>query len=121
MPGENMRPQDFYTKTRASEGVRVEFVDPFGSREWIRIRSVLSDEFKAASLLAVEDAARISTESGKEKARRLRARLAAALIADWSLSSDVDPIQLLIEAPRLRRQIERIAENHSLHFGVRHD
>jgi hypothetical protein len=116
-----MRPQDFYTNTRASEGVVVEFADPAGSREWIRIRSVLSDEFKTASLLALEDAARISAESGKEKARRLRARLAAALVADWSLPGDVDPIQLLIEAPRLRRQIERIAENNSLHFGVLHD
>lgn len=116
-----MRPQDFYTKTRASKGIVVYFADPAGSREWIRIRSVLSDEFKAASLRAVEGAGHSLNDSGKQKTRRLRATLAAALIADWSLPSEIDPVQLLIEAPRLRRQIERIAENHSMHFGVRHD
>jgi hypothetical protein len=43
---------------------------------------------------------------------------AAALIADWLLPADVAPVDLLIRNPRLRRQIERIAENHALHFGV---
>jgi len=116
-----MRPQDFYTKTRASEGVRVEFVDPSGSREWIRIRSVLSDEFKTATGAAVTRSAMQGDESSRQKIRRLRAELTASLIAEWSLPSGIDPADLLITAPRLRRQIERIAENHSLHFGVSHD
>lgn len=116
-----MRPQDFYTKTRASEGVRIDFIDPAGSREWIRVRSVASDEFRDAAQAAVTRAARPDDEPAKHKARRLRAELAASLIAAWSLPEDIEPAVLLITAPRLRRQIERIAENHSLHFGVSHD
>ncbi|MHA3884566.1 hypothetical protein [Stutzerimonas degradans] len=116
-----MRPQDFYTRTRASEGVRIEFVDPSGNREWIRVRSVVSDEFRAAAEAAVIQAARSGDEPAKQKARKLRAELAASLIAGWSLPADIDQTQLLVSAPRLRRQIERIAENHSLHFGVSHD
>lgn len=116
-----MRPQDFYIKTRASEGVRVEFVDPAGNREWIRVRSVLSEEFKTATDAAVTRAAMHGDESIRQKIRRLRAELTASLIAEWSLPPGIDPAGLLITAPRLRRQIERIAENHSLHFGVSHD
>jgi len=119
-----MRPQDFYTRTRASEGVRVEFADPAGSREWMRIRSVLSTEFKQASqaivMQAVNDG-RLSADQPalrKHHARKRRAALAAALIAEWSLPADMDPVSLLTSAPRLRRQIELIAENHTLHFGA---
>jgi len=119
-----MRPQDFYTRTRASTGVRIEFADPAGNREWIRVRSVMSAEFKRASeaivLQAVADG-RLSADQPslrKHHARQRRAALAAALIAEWSLPSDIDPVALLASAPRLRRQIELIAENHALHFGV---
>jgi len=119
-----MKPQDFYTRTRASTGVRIEFADPAGNREWIRVRSVMSAEFKRASeaivLQAVADG-RLSADQPslrKHHARQRRAALAAALIAEWSLPSDIDPVALLASAPRLRRQIELIAENHALHFGV---
>lgn len=119
-----MRPQDFYTRSRASTGVRVEFTDPAGNREWMQVRSVLSDEFKQASqaivLQAVSDG-RLSAEHPalrKSLARQRRASLAAALVAEWSLPSDIDPVSLLASSPRLRRQIELIAENHALHFGV---
>jgi len=117
-----MRPQDFYTKTRASEGFRVELVDPAGSREWVRVRSVISDEFKRAREVmvqqAIADGRAVAADPAQRKllARRRRATLAAALIADWSIQAE--PVQLLIQNPRLRRQIELIAENHTLHFGV---
>jgi len=119
-----MRPQDFYVKSRASQGVRVDLVDPAGSKEWMRVRSVMSAEFKQASeavvMQAVSDG-RLSADQPslrKHHARQRRAALASALIAEWSLPSDIDPASLLASAPRLRRQIELIAENHALHFGV---
>lgn len=117
-----MRPEDFYTKTRASRGVHVEFVDPSGNREWVRVRSVISDEFKRAReamvIQAVGDGRVIADDPSQRKhlSRKRRASLAAALVVDWSI--DADPAVLLATAPRLRRQIERIAENHALHFGV---
>ena len=58
--------------------------------------------------------------SPKMQNRQRRAELACALIADWSLPmrSDEEKTALLIQNPRLRRQIERIADDYSLHFGV---
>jgi len=124
-----MRPQDFYTKSRASLGVRVELIDPAGNKEWVRVRSIASDEFRQAAREALLRAAREGKGIGgdpaerKRQLRRRRAELAAALIADWSLpmTADTERADLLMINPRLRRGIERVAENHSLHFGVRHD
>lgn len=120
-----MRPQDFYTKTRASRGVRIELTDPEGNREWVLVRSVISDEFKQAGRSMVAQAvsdgieAADAPEGRKHLSRTRRATLAASLIADWSITAD--PVELLIKNPRLRRQIELIAENHALHFGATND
>lgn len=119
-----MRPQDFYIVSRASKGVRVDLVDPAGNREWMRVRSVAAAEFKQAGEQAIKqaliDARQEAPQNTKQRRREIRAELAASLIADWSLPmrTDAEKVALLIQNPRLRRQIERIAENHSLHFGV---
>lgn len=115
-----MRPQDFYVRTRASRGVRVELVDPAGNREWVRVRSVLAAEFEAERETILRALVPPPPVSRRLLSRLIRARLAAALIADWSLpmASMAARTCLLIRNPRLRRQIERIADNHSLHFGA---
>ena len=119
-----MRPEDFYAKTRASRGVRVELVDPAGNREWVRIRSVLSSEFSDAvtrswgQLLADGLLGDESAAEQKRLRRRRHAMQTASLIAEWSLPPEIDAADLLVQNPRLRRQIERIAENHAFHFGV---
>lgn len=121
-----MRPEDFYMRSRASQGVRVELVDPAGSREWVRVRSVESDEFKKASravlLASIQEGTQLNGDHVNRKLalRRCRAELAAELIADWSLpmNEKSERMALLISNPRLRRSIERIAENHTLHFGA---
>lgn len=122
-----MRPEDFYTRTRSSQGVRVELVDPAGNREWVRVRSVLSPEFVAAAAAIASRAeayrSLLNAADPVERKRLIRLRrstLAAALIADWSLPMDApaDIAALLTANPRLRRQIERVSENHALHFGV---
>lgn len=116
-----MRPEDFYTKTRASRGVRVELVDPAGNREWVCVRSSLSAEFVGAVNESWEQIASITQVEPcdmKQKRRERNAKQAASLVAEWSLPSEIDPVYLLIRNPRLRRQIERIAESHALHFGA---
>lgn len=121
-----MRPQDFYVKSRASQGVRVDLVDPGGNKEWMRVRSVISEEFKQASkavlLRAAQEGKSIHGDPQrlKRQIRLRRAELAASLVADWSLpmKEEKDVAELLISNPRLRRAIERIAEDSSLHFGV---
>ena len=121
-----MRPQDFYTNERASKGVRVDLVDPSGNREWVTVRSVLSPEFAAAVSLSWASIPEILTATSDsidiKRRRRVRhAQLVASLIAGWSLPADVDPIDVLVSNPRLRRQIERIAEDPAIHFGVSND
>lgn len=117
-----MRPQDFYTKTRASTGIRIELTDQSGSNEWVRVRSVISEEHRRAReelvRQAVVDGRVVADDPSQRKAlaRRRRAALAASLVAEWSIPAE--PADLLIKNPRLRRQIELIAENHALHFGV---
>jgi len=122
-----MRPEDFYTRTRSSQGVRIELVDPAGNREWVRVRSVLSREFVAvaAAIASRAEAYRALLDAADpvERKRLIRLRrstLAAALVADWSLpmKSSTEIAELLGANPRLRRQIERVSENHALHFGV---
>ncbi len=122
-----MRPEDFYTRTRSSQGVKVDLVDPSGNREWVRVRSVMSPEFvvvaaavasRAEQCRALLDAA---DSAGRKRLIRLRrATLASSLVADWSLpmKTPAEIAELLIANPRLRRQIELISENHALHFGV---
>lgn len=117
-----MRPQDFYTNHRASQGAHVDLVDPAGNREWVKVRSVLSPEFAeavgATFAKAIEDGA---TEDQSERKRRRRFRnatLTASLIAEWSLPAVINPVELLVANPKLRRQIERIAETPTVHFGA---
>lgn len=122
-----MRPQDFYTRTRSSHGVRVELSDPAGNREWLRVRSVLSPEFVAVAAAVSRQAERYlalleaaDPAERKRLVRLRRATLASALVADWSLPMNMpaEVAGVLVTNPRLRRQIERISENHALHFGV---
>ena len=122
-----MQPHDFYTRTKASRGVRVELVDPSGNREWVTVRSVLSLEFVAvaAAVAKQADQFRLLIDSAQSSDRKRlirlrRATLASALVADWSLpmKTPAEIAELLIANPRLRRQIERISENHALHFEV---
>ncbi|MCG6540165.1 hypothetical protein MCB86_08760 [Pseudomonas sp. KSR10] len=122
-----MRPQDFYTRTRSSRGVRAELADPDGNREWVLVRSVLSAEFVAVAAAVARRAERyraLIDSAGPVERKRLgrmrRATLASALVAEWSLpiKTPAEVADLLAINPRLRRQIERISENHALHFGV---
>lgn len=119
-----MRPQDFHIKTRASTGIRVELADPAGNREWMRVRSVLSEAFIERAIQVAADAIRQGAELAaaslrKQQRRRRRAVLAASLVAESSLPhDDAALVDLLIQNPRLRRQIERIAENTELFMGA---
>lgn len=120
-----MQPQDFYSNRRASQGVQVDLLDPHGNREWVMVRSVLSPEFaKAVSATfaqAIEDGAVEDRAERKRRRRWRNATLTASLIAEWSLPAAINPVELLVANPKLRRQIERIAEDPSVHFGAAHD
>lgn len=124
-----MQPQDFYIRAKANEGVRV----TLESGDWLQIRSVWSDSYsQTAQQLrewAMSDLLMLRSADGKDAALRMdkwqrrarRARLVASLIADWSLTEQCtksEKLLLLIRSPRLRRQIELIAEN--MNVGADH-
>ncbi|MGV6397003.1 hypothetical protein ACTUVN_002698 [Pseudomonas caspiana] len=123
----SMQPRDFYVKQEAEEGRRVELSNADGtpSGHWMVIRSVLSAQYEQAFALIKADALAqtmsLATAASraqaiqmrKQQRRDRRASLVASLIADWSLDlpcTDTEKIKLLIQAPRLRRQIERVSE-----------
>lgn len=117
-------PNDFYVMSRASQGVRVDLVDPAGNKEWARIRSIASDEFKRCSAILALQAMRAGSLAPRERKaalRRIRAELTASLIADWSLplKGESEVVDLLLKNPRLRRGIERVAEDFHIHFGAK--
>src|SRR5690625_1049450 len=97
-------PNDFYVVSRASQGVRVDLVDPAGNREWALIRPVVSEEFKRAAEHAFAQFIVGGVEAGgspkKQRGfiRERRAELVAALIADWSLpfKSEDEKVRLLV-------------------------
>jgi hypothetical protein len=123
-----MQPHDFYVKEKAEQGRRVSLSNPDGtsSSHWMVIRSVFSGHYEEAARQAIRSAAGEVMEiaasgsaadarrSAKLLARRRKARLVAALIADWSLTeecSEQEKTDFLIKAPRLRRQIEKVSES----------
>lgn len=127
-----MRPQDFYIRAKANTGVRVDLEGPGG--RWIQVRSVWSDAYSVAAermkANAIAEVALLASAPSPEAARQMhkwqqrarRATLVASLIADWSLTdrcTESERFILLVREPRLRRQIELIAEN--LHVGAGHD
>lgn len=123
-----MQPHQFYVKSRAEQGRRVSLFNSDGtpSGQWMVIRSVHSSQYEEAirkvSRDAVTDVIQIAKAGGEQEAaraaRRLararRAKLVAALIAEWSFEqecSEQEKTDFLIKAPRLRRQIEKVSES----------
>ena len=123
-----MRPQDFYVRQRAEEGRRVDLSNPDGtpSGHWMVVRSVLSSQyeeaFKQISRAALGEVMQIASAGDKAAIalmtktlrRNRKARLVASLIADWSFDCDCseqEKTRLLVSAPRLRRQIEKVSES----------
>ena len=122
-----MQPRDFYVKQEAEGGRRVDLANADGtpSGHWLVVRSVLSQQYEKAfdsiRAQALSQVVELSKAGGKEQALRMdkqqrrarKARLVASLIADWSLDlpcTETEKTNLLVQAPRLRRQIERISE-----------
>lgn len=122
-----MQPQDFYMRAEAEEGRRVDLSNADGtpSGHWMVIRSVLSmpyaqtfERIKVKALSEVMEIAGANSayqakQMAKQQRRMRKANLVGALIADWSFDlpcTEKEKTNLLIKAPRLRRQIEHISE-----------
>lgn len=124
----------FKTRDKANDGVKIDLLAPDGSRtdHWIVVRSQLSDSFRAAYKSALQEAARVAAEiapgakpeQGQQAfADVIRDRLIdcqAALVASWSFDEPctVENVrQFLIDAPQIADQVDRVAASNARFFG----
>ena len=123
-----MKPSDFFTRAKANEGERMPLSLPDGTPtdEWVQIRGVDSDEFRAAldefrrELLVL---ASIKDEAEKvEKTEQARLRLNAALVIGWSLDAEFSEaalLEFLRESPYIATEVDRFASDRRRFFGKR--
>lgn len=118
--------KDFFTRENANEGIEVPLYRP-GSKEksgeWIRIRGVDSDEFRAAELESKRAMRSIlENQDIKDKDKRHReelTKLLASLVISWSFPEECtreNIIELLSNAPQIEDAINTLAANRALFF-----
>lgn len=121
-----MKPSDFHTRTRANEGERMPLSLPDGTltSEWLLIRGVDSDQFRAAlddyrrEVLAI---AAIKDEvERKDQAETARLQLNSALVIGWSFDAEFTEealLEFLREAPHITAEVDRFASDRRRFFG----
>ncbi len=122
-----MKPSDFFTRAKANEGERMPLSLPDGTAtdEWLLIRGVDSDEFRAAlddfrrDLLAYASIKDEAEKAGKTEQARLR--LNAALVIGWSFEafSEEALLEFLRESPYIAAEVDRFASDRRRFFGKR--
>ncbi len=123
-----MKPSDFFTRAKASEGERMPLSLPDGTAtdEWLLIRGVDADEFRHALDAFRRDLltyAAIKDEAEKaEKTEQARLRLNAALVIGWSFDvefSEAALLEFLRESPYIAAEVDRFASDRRRFFGKR--
>lgn len=117
---------DFFTREKAEVGAVVPLELPDGTEtgQWVRVVGNESDRFHRAKAKAEKmafDIAKISDEAERQSA--IDAQMVSILVAcvmDWSLDEPCNTenvTQMLVEAPYIRRLIDRAVGNRALFFG----
>lgn len=122
-------PQDFYTRQKANEGVKLPLCLPDGTPtdEYLVIRGVDSDQYRSAETSANYETLMLMQRErqGKKKPdlearKKIKLRLIASLVADWSLEeacSEKNIMQLLKEAPQILEDIDHFANDRKGFFN----
>lgn len=116
--------EEFYTRQKANEGVKLPLVFPDGSpsEEWVIIRHIQSDAFRET---LEEDSRRKLIAMTAEDDEKLEEPithidLLVSLISDWSFESkltDANKKQLLTEAPQIADYIDKFATDKKRFFA----
>lgn len=116
--------EQFFTREKANEGIKLPLSLPDGSPSghWLMIRHIDCDEFRKKDF---EMKRRLVYDSKKTSfdgvTAEQQAELLSVLIASWSFSdvecNDENKIQLLIEAPQIADEINRVSVINSLFFS----
>lgn len=120
-----MKPSDFFTRSRANEGERMPLSLPDGTPtdQWLMIRGVDSDEFRAAldeHRRAILANAAIKDEAERAEQNRIAGlKLHCALVMGWSFDTEFTQEALqefLTEAPHLAIEVDNFASNRKRFF-----
>jgi hypothetical protein len=115
---------DFHTREAANEGARLDLHLPDGkeSGDYLIVRGIDSDEFKAAQAREARRMMLLGEISEKERIEQARissANMLASLIVSWSFEDQLtqeSAAQWLTEAPQIGDAIDRLASNRRLYF-----
>lgn len=117
--------KEFFTRTRAEEGVNIPLFTPEGelTPHWIKIRGVDSDAFRIAELQAGRsrvEAANLPTQAARDKAAlEIRTKLLASLVIGWSFGEECTEqavVNFLTEAPQIADAINAKAGQRTSFF-----
>lgn len=123
-----MKIDDFFTSDIASAGIKVPLPARDGSptEEWILVRGMESDEYRAArdeQMRAAMAASAITDVELKAQAMKESVtRLLGALVAEWSLETPCTPenvAQLITKAPYIGDLIDRKSADRRSFFSLR--
>lgn len=117
--------QEFFTRQRAEEGVKIPLIRPDGkeTEHWIKIRGVDSDAFRLAELEANRERAKaldLPSQTERDRASlEIRTKLLAALVFEWSFAEPCEfntVVTFLTEAPQIADAINAKAGMRSSFF-----
>lgn len=124
-PGSSSIMEDFFTRSKANEGVNFPLYLPSGekSEHWLRVRGVDSDRFRQAELNSKRDILRImqiEDEAERDEAVvQSKCALISSLVVAWSFDRPCTPenVQAFFrEAPQIMDAVDRAASKRALFF-----
>lgn len=121
-----LSPSDFFTRTKANEGVKMPLSLPDGTPtdEYLIIRGVDSDVYRKANDKRMRRAIEISKieddEEREAALKELTTETLVSLVAGWSFEEECTPEavrELLYEAPHIADAIDVFAVDRKRFFG----
>jgi hypothetical protein len=116
---------DFYTRSKANDGIKVDLYLPNGEAtdHFIRIRGIDSDQFRDTDTKVRRSAIKIveidDEELKEEMIKDSHLDILVSLVIDWSFDDECNPAnikQLFTEAPQIADTVDRAAAKRSLFF-----
>lgn len=118
--------EEFFTRSKANEGMELPLTRPDGTKteHWIRIRGVDSDAYRKANAESrrhlVKIAALETAEEREAAFDELELELKASLVISWSFEKECTPKnvkEFLREAPQIADAIDQMASRRKYFFA----
>lgn len=118
---------EFFTRDTANEGIKFPLYTPKGKKsdQFLIVRGIDSDAFRAASSASQRDAAVIAQiENEDERKSALlesQRKLIATLVASWSFDEECtqeNVAEFFRQAPQIMDAIDKVVSNRSVFFSI---